>query len=281
MIPTTAIPLANDPGVPPVSPAAAPEGKSNERVSSKFAALTRKEKMAVQKLQQATAKEQAVNAREEALRQREARMQEFESVRTQSPIKALEMLGYNYNELSQAMLNDGNVTPEMQIGSVRADIEAFKKQQEQKEADAQKREEEASLAEQNEVIENFKGEIQDFIAENKANYPLIELYKQDKLVFASIDEHYNTTGKVASIQEACDHVEKYLEAEVEKAMGVEKIRAKVQPQPKVETKQDPWGYPRQQKTLNNQMSPSAPTKPKRMSEDEKIRYTVNKLWGAK
>lgn len=282
MIPTT-VPLVNDPGVPPVSAAAAPtEGKTNERVSSKFAALTRKEKMAVQKLQQATAKEQAINAREEALRAREARIHDFENVKTQSPIKALEMLGLNYNELSQALLNDGNVSPEVQINNVRADIEAFKKEQTEKAEEAERKAEEAALAEQNEVIEDFKMQIQEFIGENKANYPLIDLYKQDKLVFDSIDEHYTKTGRVASIKEGCEYVEKYLEAQAEKALSVDKIRAKVQPQPKVDNKQDPWGYPRQQqKTLNNQMSSATPAKPRRMSEDERIRRAVHNIWGQK
>lgn len=257
----------------------------NKQVSQKFAALARKEKAAVQKLQAATTKEQALLAREQALAAREAKIQEFENIKQQSPLKALEMLGYNYNQLTEAQLNGGNVTPEMQIAQLRSEMEARDKKKAEEDAKALSVSQEAAKQQEAETIQAFQNEISAFVEQSKATFPLIDLYKQDKLVYSSIEEHYNKTGKIASIQEACEYVEKYLEAEAEKALSIEKIRAKVlPPQPKVETKQaNPWDSRPVTKTLNNSMHSSPPpTQQQRpLSEDERVRRAVEKVWGSR
>ncbi len=282
---STTAPIETQTPVPPQegAPSDPPKNPEDNKVSQKFAALARKEKAAVQKLQAATSKEQALLAREQALAAREAKIQEFENIKQQSPIKALEMLGYNYNQLTEAQLNGGNVTPEMKIEQLRSELQAKEKAQSEKEAKSLQDQEEAAKQEQTEILQSFQNEISAFVQTNKTHFPLIDLYNQSSLVYSSIDEHYTKTGKIASIQEACEHVEKYLEAEAEKALSIEKIRAKVLPQPKVETKQaNPWDSRTTTKTLSNSMHSSSPPSQQRpLSEDERVRRAVEKVWGSR
>ncbi len=156
----------------------------------------------------------------------------------------------------------------------------MQKENEQKELARKKAEEDAALAEQNEVLETFQNDIKLFVDQNKSKYPLIDVYGEAKLVFASIDDHYNKTGKIVSVAEACDYVEKYLEGIAEKALGIEKIREKVLPKKEERKQHTPiWETPKPKvKTLSNEMTPSAPAKPKRESEEEKLRRVAATVW---
>lgn len=279
--PTQAPISSNDPGVPPSTPANLEEQKRN---APKFAALIRKEKQALQKLQAASAKEHAISQREAALAAREAKIAEFENMRNQDPNKALEMLGWDYNRLTEAKLA-GSMTPEMQIEQMKRDFERDRQQRESEKLDQQKKQEEAAVSEQQEIISAFQSEISSFVGFKKDEYPFINTYNQANLVYSTIDDHYNKTGKVATIKEACDHVEKYLEAEAEKAMQIERFRTKYVPQQqqKSDFSKEPWGNPKSaaQKTLSNSMSPAAQQEPPRrsLSEDEKIKRAVERIWG--
>jgi cell division septation protein DedD len=270
---------------PQASSATAPEvTASPEKVSAKFAALARKEKQALVKLEAAKTREQALIAREQALQAREAKLQEFENIKSTNPLRALEMTGVSYQDLTQTVLNNGELTPEMQINNLRKEVETFKEQQErlakeQAEAAAKR----ASQDEQ-EILATFKSEIDTFIKGQGSKFELIQSFNQTGLVYDTIDAQFQRTGRILSISEASEMVEKYLESEIEKALEIPKFRAKATPPPPpVEARKpvtSPWGPKPVTRTLTNSATNAATSsKPASLTDRERLERARARLRG--
>lgn len=251
---------------------------ANTPISSKFSALAKKEKGILAKMEAYKSQESNVASREAQLAAREAKLSEFESLRS-NPMKALESLGLDYNQITQYMLNNGEKPVELQLKDVMSEVEHMKQLQADSKAQAKKEQEDAMKVQEAEVIESFKTEISSFLKTNVEKYELIQGFKQESLVFDTIEEYYTANNKVLSITEASDMVEKYLEQEAEKALSFNKIKAKANPQPavKVEDKASTaWGKLQQpSKTLTNQQT----TKPQVLSEQERINRAMARLRG--
>lgn len=256
--------------------------KTDERISSKLSVLTRRERAAVERERAATAKEQEITAREK-------RLQEFEALKKTNPLKALELLGLSYQDLTQVALNDGAVTPDIQVKNLEDKFDSFLKSQE----DAKARETEESkrqAAEQEEkMTAEFKGKIGSYLKDNASRYELTSFhYGEDDamdMVYGVIDEHYARTapkdadgnftgpGAVMTIAEAADKVELHLEQKYrEKATGLNKLKgflAVRQETPAAKTDTKPQTQTRQtQKTLTNNLSAQSKQPQGRFLTDE-------------
>lgn len=259
-----------------------PEVLAEERVSPKLQTLYRRERAALDRERAAKAKESEVEMKLQGFAQREARLQEFETLRETNPLKALEMLGLSYQELTQVALADGNVTAEVQVKKVEEKFDSFLKTQEEEKRkaaedaklDATRREEQAT--------QEFKSEIHSFLETNAKTYQLIQFEGQQSLVYEVIDEHYNRTvdpktgiGKIMSISEASDKVEAFLEKKYDSALNLDKIKTKLTPaEPK------PLARPQAQShkpptTLTNHMS-ATPQKPRAtlLTDDERVAKAI-------
>jgi hypothetical protein len=241
----------------------------DERMASKLEMLLKRE-------QQALERERLAKERERDVDGRFKRVEEFESIKT-NPKKALELLGLSYDELTQAMLADGSIPPEVQIRRLDEKLEQFKS--EQQKAEELRIENEKKLARENEerIITNFKGEISQYIKDNVSRYELTAFEEQQDLVFDVIDEHYNRTQKVMTIQEAADKVELYLEQKETKRKELSKIKtiwgmlpppAQKQVQAQIQTQKP--------KTLTNNLtaSPPAPIKRVPISDEERVQRAI-------
>ena len=167
----------------PVSIPASTETTSTEQVTSKetpavspisakFSALAKKEKGILAKMDAYKSQESSVAAKTAELAAREARLAEFESLKS-NPMKALEALGLDYNQITQYMLNNGEKPVDMQLKDVMSEVEHMKQAQKDSKIQAQKEQQEALEAQQAEVIESFKGEITSFLDSNKETYEMI------------------------------------------------------------------------------------------------------------
>lgn len=268
--------------------AAAPEPKPEEKVvevekaaeedkrfAAKFAALTRREKEIRQR-------EKAV---EQRLRQIEAQMKQepakvepvvepLERRIRKDPFNTLKELGVDYSTLTQIALNDGKLTPDLQMQLMREEIENGYKSEisEIKKAMAERVESEKKAKEQA-AIDSFKAGIANSIVGNAEQYELLAAegeYGVD-LVYDVIDRHYQETEDVMDVQEAANLVEEHLLEEAKKRIELKKIKKLLEPsQAKVPT--EPSKVPKKTSaTLSNEASQVQPNTGRFLSDEESKR----------
>lgn len=200
----------------------------DERISSRLEVLIRREQAAVNRERSAKAKEADIEAKLK-------RIEEFESSR-ENPDKALELLGLNYDEITRARLNDGEIPADVKIKKVEEKFDAFRKAQEEAE---KKRTEEYQLdqkrqaeAQEAKAISEFRGDLGAYVKDNSSRYEYINFEGKEgiDLVFSVIDTHYQRTlsasakelaeigedtskavGKIMTMAEAADKVEAHYE----------------------------------------------------------------------
>lgn len=266
---------------PKAGEAAAP--KVEEKVSNKLQVLMQREKAAVEREKAAKSAEEKATAREQALTAREAKITEFEKLKEKDPMKALELLGLNYQELTTVALADGNVTPELQIKKVDDKLNSYLKSQEDEKRRQVEDAAKSAKAQEEQATVDFKKEIDTFVTDNSTKYQLTQFEGQQSLVFDVIEEHYNKTmdvntgvGKIMSITEAADKVEAYLEKRNEERLKLDKVKAKLSPQQsKPVVKQEDRPVHKQMRTLTNNQSATA-TRPTThvVTDDERIAKAV-------
>lgn len=295
-------------------PAKKSEENQQDKMGSKFAALSRKEreiqaknqevKAELSKLSQEKAKVTAeleserakLKSEAEAFANERKEYQEFQALKKMNPLKAIEALGFTYQQLTDIVLNDSKPTPEMLYERMQQETEAklnaYKKEVEEREsARAKKAEEEARKAledeqkaaeqEKLEVLNNFRGEIRDFIQDNSDDYELINLNEASEIVYSVVDKHFEDTGKVMSIKEASDITEQWLAQQVQRNLATKKFQAKVSsPSPKEskEVKSEKAAANSEPKTITNNMTSAASTSaPVSDSEQDRIRRALAAL----
>lgn len=258
------------------------QGKTEDRISPKLQAVLKRDRAVVDRERAAAAKEADISAREK-------KIQEFESLKTTNPLKALELLGLSYQDLTQIALNDGEVTPDVHVKRIEEKFDSYLKSQE--DAQRQKEEESKRAAEQKEkeMTAKFQGEIKSYLKDNASRYELIAFEQSEDLVYDVIDEHYTRTqpkdadgnptgpGEVMTIAQAADKVELHLEQKYAKARDLNKVKGLLAPtrqekppvaQLKTESRQTP-------KTLTNNLS-ATPSRPRTapISDEERVQRAI-------
>lgn len=269
------------PGPEGAIPPKEPE-KKEDRASGKLQTLVRREKIALQKEQAAKIKEAEVERKTQELQAREARLREFETIKETNPKKALELLGLNYQDLTMLELNDGQLTPELQVKKVEEKFDSYLKDQKAK-ADAQaETDKQTALKQEQQVISDFQREIHSFITENAKKYELTQFEGQYQLVYDVIDGHYNRTidpntglGKIMSLNEAADKVELYLKGKYAKAKELESVKSLWAQTPNQPAKPKHVPIPKPTRTLNNNMS-ATPQRPRTsvLTDEERIQKAI-------
>lgn len=269
--PATPAPIVTPSGV---STDAAPLPQQDDKLASKLEILLKRE-------QQIVERDNIAKAKEKELEAKLARIAEFESAKNGNYKKALELLGTDYDSLTQSMLQDGSIPPEAQIKKLDEKFEQFKtEQQKQEEARLAQAQKDAQDKEQ-QVIQGFKGEITQYLKDNTARYELIGFEEQEDLVFSVIDEHYNRTlnpetgiGKIMSIKEAADKVELFLEQKYERSRNVGKIKSLWGMLPQPAKKQ--IEQVASKKTLSNNLTASqaAPQARAPLSDEERVQRAI-------
>jgi len=196
--------------------------------SRKFAALSRREK-------EIRAKEVEYDQR---IAELEARFQPkkevekepelpFEYRLKQNPLKALEDMGLSYDKLTELALNDGKLTPDMQMRLMREELENdYKSKYKELEDRIIEKEKNDEQRRYDEIETGFKNEIEAFVSSKPEQFELIQANEAKDVVYEVIEEHYNETGKILDIEEAANAVESYLEEEAEKLLKLGKLRSK-------------------------------------------------------
>lgn len=201
------------------------EGSNQDQFASKFAALSRKEKALRERESDYESKFEEMERR---LAEYESRNQEpevdWEHMLRNDPLKALEEAGLGYDKLTELALNDGKLTPDMQLAAMRQELENdYKQKFEELEDRLNQKEQLEQDTYYDSVQQNFQDEIGNVVHQNPEKFELIAASEASGLVYDVIEEHYNETGRVLDIEEAADAVESYLEEEASKLMKLKKI----------------------------------------------------------
>lgn len=249
-----------------------PSMQKPDQMASKFAALAKKERQARMLHMQAKARGDELSKREAAIAEREKLWED--EFRT-SPLVALKRRNITYEDLNNAVLNDGKFQPDVEIKSVRDELQRLRQDSQDKERKAL---EDAKLAQEQaeaQAVETFKGRIGEFITQNGEKYELTKLYDASELVFQTVEQHFERTKKVLSIDEACGLVEGYLEAELERtSKESKKFQSKFLASKETEDKSPP----KSTTTLSNNLnSSSAPSMLPQKTEDDRIKRALAAL----
>ena len=191
------------------------EGSNQDQFASKFAALSRKEKALRERESDYESKfsemERKLSEYEDKNKEPEV---DWEHMLRNNPLKALEEAGLGYDKLTELALNDGRLTPDMQMAAMREEIERdYRRKFEDLEERLSAKEEAEQEEYYNHVQDNFQNEIGDFVKQNGEDYELIGASEAEGLVYDVIEEHYNEYGRILDLKEAADAVESYLEEE--------------------------------------------------------------------
>ena len=226
----------------------------------------------------------ALSRKEKALRDRELELEKkygnkekeipLERRIRSNPLKALEELGLDYDKLTELALNDGRLTPDMQMKLMREELEndfkdKFNSLEERLNA-KEKMEEEAKY---DAVKQGFVGEINSFINENKSDFEYVAHNDATDVVYDVIEEHYNETGRILDIKEAVEAVESYLEEEAEKLLNLGKVKNRLN------SIRDEYEQPQRQSqvTLSNAHSAQANERVGRKLSDEESKREMARM----
>lgn len=217
-------------------PEAPPEEKKEDKQAAKiaksFADLGKKEKRLVETQQKFAAEREAFNKQKAELEQY------YEHVRKaaekadsfqkriaegrRDPLKFLkEVLGKDYEDLSQIVLNEGKITPEQEtklaIEEAKAEakraaeeLEKFKSEQQKQAEEWKKRQAERKQQEVEQAKAAFYEEGVAFVKQNVADYELILQNGAEEEVPKLVELTYKQTNKVISLKEAADQIEDVL-----------------------------------------------------------------------
>jgi len=245
----------------------APESENYDNFDRKFAALSRKER-------DIRARETELAGLEERFQsmEREPEMPLEQRLRA-NPLKVLEELGLGYETLTDLALNDGKLTPDMQMQLIRDELET---DYQSRFHDLEQRLEERDVREQDErydsILSGFMEEIQNHVATDD-NYELIRANDAGDVVYEVMEEHYNQSGNILSIDEAAEAVESYLEEEAEKILNLQKVRSRLNIN-EVEPRDE---YRQSQITLSNAHAAQANERVGRMQSDEESKRDIAKM----
>lgn len=229
--------------------------QQKDEFSSKFAALSRREK-------EIRAREKQM---EDKIAEFEARMAQFEQPEEQpveepkvnierlireNPLEALKEAGYTYEDLTQMVLNDGEMSTNHQMRLIKEQIESdYKTKFEELEnrlAEKEKQEEEAKY---NDTINSFKSDIQNFIDDSE-EFELIQANEAYDLVYDVIEQYYEENQRILETKQAAEEVEQYLEEELKKVLEKSKKLGSWKPEANQQVAQPS----RQAPTLSNSLS---------------------------
>lgn len=209
---------------------APPENPEEKRFASRFAALSKREKAAVQR-------EQAAKAAEETLRSKEAKINSLEqllSTAKDNPIALLEAAGLSMDDLvNYHIRNAKEVTPEDKIAALEAkvqkELESRDKARQEEESKRKQVEQEAEEQYIVQMIESYHKEVNDFIDAHPEEYETILAYNAKDEVFSLVRDHFAETGTILSPEDAAKQVEAGLLSELEKVLSLKKLQSKIQP----------------------------------------------------
>lgn len=261
----------------PAAPVEAPKPQEDENLAKRFEALARKEKNLV-------TMRQRLKAMETEIKEKQKTLSDFESLKKlsrENPEEFLKRFDTDYQSLTDFYLNRETPTADTQVKLVREEIENLKKAQEEFKRQQMEEQAKKAKAEEEAMIEAFQEEISDFLSSHADDYELtLSSDTNQALVFDTIQEVYNQTGKILSKKEAADRVEEYLEEQLLSLKALKKFKLKFGLQDEPKEGEEIKSVAQDSKTLSNLTpSSSVPSNLPPQTEADRLKRALAKLNG--
>lgn len=232
------------------------ETEKDPRLSSRMAYLAKRERM----LQE---KERSITEKLAKFKQYEQFDQDLEK----NPLELLEKKGWDYNKLTQKVLESGGLTLEQKIEMLEKRI-ADKEQKEIREAEERK----ISFQRQQEsqAIEAYKAQVAQLAQEGADKYDLVNRLNAHDLAFEIAEQYYLKHKQVIPAAMALEEAEKSLEQEyLPKLLESQKLRSRMSA-PKAEISDQKAAIGTMTLTNKGTASPSATTERKLKTAEESL-----------
>jgi F0F1-type ATP synthase membrane subunit b/b' len=197
------------------------EAKPSELVSDKFAALAKKDKMVSKRAQEVSELEKTIKEREAKIQSESARLEAIRKTASLNPIEAMKELGLTYEQVTEFILNKEKPTPDAKVEALRQEVEDIRKTAQAEREKLKAEAEELTKKQSQQVVDNFKATIGDFVKKNAEKYELIQkldergLINAKELIFRGIEMVHQDKGVFPTIEEATEGVQTYLLTELE------------------------------------------------------------------
>lgn len=207
------------------------EKKEDPRIASRFAALSKREKQILER-------ERAMQDRQRQLEMQAQRYQQLEHIvqnAKANPIAVLEQLGLSYEQITDYILQDPEATKpvaEKKLEEIERKIKAYEEAQ----LHAQRQAEQAYI---DNTVKNFKNQIVSTVQSNPEKFELVALNNAYDTVFDVVEQYFNSTGELLTVEAAAQMVEEYLTNEAEeRILKAKKFQSKFssKAEPSVEAK---------------------------------------------
>ncbi len=253
--------------------------EKKEPVSPHLAALIKRHQQ-VYKIKEETKalRDQAAKIKAEA----DLNLQKFEEAK-KSPLSALQAAGYTYEDATNFLLNNGNMTPEMQVQQVRKEIENLKQETKAKEEREAAQRNQYANQQMNQIIDGYRNQINQHVNQNPEKYEAIKFEEAEELVLDTVWQNYDRTNKIMPLEQAAQLVEDYLEDRYTKAAQLKRIQTRMQPKQVQNKQEQPMKItqsgnrsdiremiPTTSKTLSNQMTSSMPSMVSPKTDSDRI-----------
>lgn len=250
--------------------------------AQRFAQIAKKEKALLELQRQIKSKEESLVKREEEIRAKV--LEELKTIAKTKPTEALAKLETDYKTVTDYILNNEQITPEIvkkstdsELEKIRAELEATKKQiQEDKAQQAE--------SEKQRILKAFNDNVIDTVKKNSEKFELINLFGQEQAVIARIEQHWKETcdetgqnGEILSTEQAAEQLEEMLTKECEKVFKAKKFSQRLASQPKTDA---PKPTSQKSQTLTNEITTSAPSMLSAKTEQDRLRRALEKLANA-
>lgn len=253
--------------------------KPQDEFAEKFMRLARRERALQQQAQELKAKQAEMDklrAEFEAFQQKKSKVKE-------SPFDALEMLGVNYDELTQSLLQYGQ--PKDELAEIKEQLKAIQERDARAKEEAEKSAKEREESERTRIVSEYRDTLAKFV--ESSDYELIKANEATELVYEVIREDYESQKPapgekkmVMTFERACEMVEKHLEDQVSKLLELNKVKAKLtpkEPDTKSQSFEAAVSKPSVSQTLTNSMKATSEVSSpqKYLNDDESLRKAAS------
>ena len=246
--------------------------------SKRFAEVSKREARILKKQKEAEA---SIAAREREIANRESRLKDLEDLpdlMKRNPKEAFKKLRTSYDEITNAYLADGKVTPELLKNDVDIKIQELEKKLEQQAKSFEQKEVEKADAERRRVLEGFSAKIVETIEASADKYPAVHQFKGAPIIYEMIQKRWeDTEGKhLMTIDEAAELLEKDLDTVITGVLQTPKYTARYTPQAKKEETKSNQSTSKP-RTITNELTSTAPSMLPAKTENDRIKRALEKL----
>lgn len=257
--------LAEASNAAPEAPAAEPEKPKEDPLSSQYATLARKEKALRQQIEKFKA-EQAKFEADRLAAQSAPKAPEIDLSKyidkdklKADPLSAFADIGLSYDELTEAILNRGQVQTDPRVNAQLAKLESQIQEAREENRKLREAQEESQKQSYQQAINQIRSEASK-LAYGGDTFEMIKATNSVGDVVELIESTFKSEGILLSVEEACQAVEDHLLEEAVKLSKVKKLQQKLTasaaPSKPVTKQEQPQPTPA--KTLTNGMTAAKP-----------------------